>query len=258
MTDWLLIILNPHRMPGIPQTEAHMFQIFVVVACDYLWFTRNKSHHDGLIPNALVISATINKTVLEHHSAWTTKLVKTPDVWKRPSPSYFKINYDTVIRDSFSTQAAVCNNSTGSIIKCSSLISSPYIAIYGETLATLLAANLAISLKLPSFILEGDSLNVILTLQQSAITQDWRLASTISHIHSIIPPTASWKASRVNRRENFCAHHVANWTTTRLHSNCIPILSPLSSFFLHVMKKTPPPPLFPSFDSYTRLQLVGR
>jgi hypothetical protein len=85
-----------------------MFQIFAAVACDYLWFTRNKAHHDGLIPNALIISVTINKTVMEHHSAWTTMLVKTFAVWKRPSPAYFKINYDTTIRNSFSAQAAVC------------------------------------------------------------------------------------------------------------------------------------------------------
>jgi len=66
MTYWLLIILNPHRLIGIPHAEAHMFQIFAVVACDYLWFTKNKAHHEGLIPNDLVISSTINKTILEH------------------------------------------------------------------------------------------------------------------------------------------------------------------------------------------------
>jgi hypothetical protein len=68
MTYWLLIILNPHRLLGISQAEAHMFQIFAAVTCDYLWFIRNKAHHEDLILNALVISSTINKTVLEHQS----------------------------------------------------------------------------------------------------------------------------------------------------------------------------------------------
>jgi hypothetical protein len=62
ITNWLLIILNPHRMIGIPQAEIHLFQIFAAIACDYLWFIKNKAHHDGLIPNALVISSTINRT----------------------------------------------------------------------------------------------------------------------------------------------------------------------------------------------------
>jgi hypothetical protein len=86
---------------GIPQAETHLFQIFAVVTCDYLWFISDKAHHDGLIPNALVILFTINKTVLEHHSTWKTKLAISCEVWQYPSPPFFKINYDTIIRDTF-------------------------------------------------------------------------------------------------------------------------------------------------------------
>lgn len=70
----------------------HVTMEFVVVpvACDYLWFTRNKAHHDGIILNALIISATINKTTLEHYSARTTKYDKTLEVWKSPSSSLFQ------------------------------------------------------------------------------------------------------------------------------------------------------------------------
>jgi hypothetical protein len=66
MTYQLLIILNPHCLLGIPRAEAHMFQIFVAVAvaCDYLWFISNKAHHEGHTLNAIVISSTINKTIL--------------------------------------------------------------------------------------------------------------------------------------------------------------------------------------------------
>jgi hypothetical protein len=117
----------------------------------YLWFLRNKAHHDDLIPNALIISSTINKTVLEHQFAWKTKLAPIPDVWRSPSPPYLKINYDTTIRDTFSTQSAICRDSTGSIIRCISLISSPCSAIYGEALAALLATRLVVSMGLPFF-----------------------------------------------------------------------------------------------------------
>jgi hypothetical protein len=84
-------------MLGVPLVETHRFQIFVVGACYYLWFTRSKAHHYGIISNALSISTSINKTALEHYSAWTTKYDKTPVIWKSPSPPYFKINYDTAI-----------------------------------------------------------------------------------------------------------------------------------------------------------------
>jgi hypothetical protein len=82
IADWLLIILNPATI-GISQTDSHMFQIFAAVACDQLWFLRNKAHHDNPVPNALVISSTINKLVLEHHLAWSSTLIRNPEVWKK-------------------------------------------------------------------------------------------------------------------------------------------------------------------------------
>jgi hypothetical protein len=163
------------------------------------------------VPNALAISATINKLVLEHFSAWSSKLLRSPKVWMRPNFPFFKINYDTAIRPSFSAQGAVIRNSSGVVIHCSSFISSPCSALIGEARAALLVAQLALSLRISSFILERDSLTVILVLQNPSITQDWRIASTISHIYSIIPPTSSWSASHVNRSANFCSHHVASW-----------------------------------------------
>lgn len=112
-------------MLGVLLAETHWFQIFAAVACDYLWFTRNKAHRDGIILNALIISTTINKTALEHYSMWKIKYDKTLEVLKSHSPPYFKINYDTAIRTTFCAQAAVCKDYTNSIIKCTSLISSP-------------------------------------------------------------------------------------------------------------------------------------
>jgi hypothetical protein len=45
MTDWFSIILNPARI-GIPLEDFHKFQIFAMVACDHIWFSRNKAHHE--------------------------------------------------------------------------------------------------------------------------------------------------------------------------------------------------------------------
>jgi hypothetical protein len=156
MTDWLLIILNP-AVIGIPQTTTHMFQIFATVACDQLWFSRNRAYHDKLVPNALTISTTIKKLVLKHHAAWSIALKRNPEVWQKPCPPFYKVNYDTAIRPSFSAQAAVVKSFFESIIGCSSLISPPCSTLYGEVRAALLAAQLVTFLNIPSFILEGDS-----------------------------------------------------------------------------------------------------
>jgi len=226
MTDWLLIILNPATI-GIPQTATHMFQIFAAVACEQLWFSSNKAHHDKIVPNAITISATINKLVLEHHFAWSISLIRTPEIWQKPRSPFYKVNYDTAIRPTFSAQAAVIRSFFGSVIGFSSLISPPCSALYGEARAALLTARLATSLHITSFILEGDSLTVSMALKNPTITQDWRIASIISHIWSIIPSSTSWSASHINRSANFCAHHVASWAATRLHSGYILISSPL-------------------------------
>jgi len=75
-----------------------------------------------------------------NHSTWKVKLAISCEVWQSPSPPFFKINYDSAIRDTFSAQVAVCRDSRGSIIKCLFLISSPCSPIYGEALTALLAA----------------------------------------------------------------------------------------------------------------------
>lgn len=124
------------------------------------------------IPDVVVISTTINKLAQEYFLAWIHKNKSSFEVWTCPQPPYYKINYDTAIRSSFSAQAAVCRNSSDTIIGCQSLIRPPYSVIFGEATATLLAVRLAISLWLSSFILEGDSLNVTLALQHLDLTTD--------------------------------------------------------------------------------------
>jgi hypothetical protein len=96
MTVWLSIILNPTRI-GIPAEDTHLFQIFAVVACDHIWFSKNNAYHENLVPNALTISAHINSLVLEHSLAWKTSLSRSPEVWKRLCSHFIKINYETAI-----------------------------------------------------------------------------------------------------------------------------------------------------------------
>jgi hypothetical protein len=59
MSDWLNIILHP-EMIGFPLVDTHLFQIFAMVACGKIWFSRNKAFHEGLISNALSVSSTVN------------------------------------------------------------------------------------------------------------------------------------------------------------------------------------------------------
>jgi hypothetical protein len=139
------------------------------------------------------------------------------------------INFDTAIRDSFSAQAAVCRNSEGRIFHMASQISSPCNPNYGEALAAKLAVSLATSLHLDHFILRHPN-----------VSQDWRISSLILKMIGSISASSSWKATKISRSANFCAHYVAHWAATRSFSGSIPTYpSPLPSIPI-VSGKDPP------------------
>jgi hypothetical protein len=150
------------------------------------------------------------------------------------------INFDAAIWDSFLAQATVCRNSEGRILHMASQISSPCNPNYGEALAAKLAVSLATSLHLDHFILEGDSQVVISTLRHPNVSQDWRISSLILKMIGSISASSSWKATKISRSANFCAHYVAHWAATRSFSGSIPTYSsPLPSIPI-VSGKDPP------------------
>jgi hypothetical protein len=95
----------------------------------------------------------------------------------------------------------------------------------GEAIAARLAFQLASSLNLNRVIIEGDSQIVISGLSNPVITQDWRIHSLIINIIDSIPTGLLWKARKINRSANFCAHSVAHWAAARSFSGSIPTLS---------------------------------
>jgi hypothetical protein len=204
LSVWLNIVLHPSTI-GIPFEDTHLFQIFAMVACDNIWRSRNKAHHDGWIPNALSLSVAINKTSRIHFSAWANKIAPVLQVWTRPDPLCFKIIYDTAIRNTISAQAAVCRDSSRTIIHTFINISPPCTPLYGEASAALLAAQLCLFLRLFHVTFEGDSLTVNLAINNPTITIDWRISSIISDFSATIPSSTSWLASNINRSANFCA-----------------------------------------------------
>jgi hypothetical protein len=164
MLDWITVIISPGVTLKIPK-DHHRFQIFALVACDFLWPSRNKAYHENLSFDALLLSRKIIKVSLEHMAAWKNLSIPIEEKWMPPPPQWFKINFDTAIQDYFSTQAAVCQDHLGHIIKMDTKISSQCLPNMGEALAANLAVSLAISLNMQRFILEGDSQIIILALQ---------------------------------------------------------------------------------------------
>ena len=245
LLDWIKGILSPYSFFGIPLADSHHFQIFAAVFCDLMWFYRNQAVHNGILPEVSKLAAHINRVSLEHLAAWSSKLSPSRELWSPPPPATYKINFDTATRDDFSSQAAVCRNSNRKIIKILAQIRPACSPAYGEALAALLAASLAVSLNLDPFVLEGDSATVITALQDPSFILDWQLDHLICNIFTLIPVSSTWKARKVNRSANFCAHYVANRAAVGFVSNGIPSLSspPLS---IPICSGKDPPPSLPS------------
>jgi hypothetical protein len=240
MLDWIKVLISPGLNLNIPKEDHHRFQIFASVTCDTLWFSRNKAYHENLSFDALQLSRKILKVSQEHMVAWKSISQQIEEKWIPPPPQWFKINFDTAIRDTFSTQAAVCRNHLGHIIKIHTKTNSPCQPNEGEALAANLAVSLANSLNIQSFILEGDSQIVILALQHPDISQDWRISSVIHNTIDSIPADSSWSARKVNRSANFCAHYVAHWAAARVIAGSIPTYPPPIPSIRIVSGKDPP------------------
>jgi hypothetical protein len=112
-----------------------LFQIFAVVLCDLLWFARNKTAHEGTIPDISSLASSIRKTSLNHAAAWNSPSPLVKEFWSPPPEGTFKVNFDTAIQETFSVQAAVCRDSSGKIVKAISQTNPPCDPTYGEALA---------------------------------------------------------------------------------------------------------------------------
>jgi hypothetical protein len=62
---------------------------------------------------------------MEHYAAWSSKQKPAKKTWSKPPPECYKVNFDAISSEDFSTQAAVCRNSNGIIIQMISQFHPP-------------------------------------------------------------------------------------------------------------------------------------
>jgi hypothetical protein len=143
----------------------------VAVACDILWYYRNKAFHDGISFDALSVLKHINKISLKHFQACHPSSQIQEEKWTPPI-QWVKINFNMTTWDSLSAQAAVCHDEKGLIIHATSQISNSCSPNEGEAMAASQAISLAICLHLDHFIIEGDSVVVVHALQNLKFVRD--------------------------------------------------------------------------------------
>ena len=129
--------------------------------CDMLWLSRNQAVHKGVILELLKLAETIRRVSSKHLAAWNQKLHPKTATWTKPPQDWSKVSFHAIIRNSFSTQATMCRNHKGEISQIVTQVRPPCSQDYGEALAAKLTADLASSLQLEKFILEGES-NIVI------------------------------------------------------------------------------------------------
>ena len=148
MLEWIKLIISLGSYLVIPLVDHHNFQVFAFMACDILWFYRNKAFHDGVSFDACSVFTHINKIFLEHFQARHSLSPVLVEKWIPPPLSWVKINFDIAIQDSFSAQAVVCHNSEGQIIHMIFQVSPSCSPNVGEALTTQLVISLVATLVL--------------------------------------------------------------------------------------------------------------
>jgi hypothetical protein len=240
LPDWIKGIITPHNSFSIPAADSHKFQIFAAVFCDMIWFSRNQAIHKGILPDALKLAANIKRVTMEHFAVWSSKQKPDKKTCSKPPSDCYKINYDAVSSEVFSTQVAVCRNSKGKIIRILTQFRPPCSSTYDAALAAHLAALLAHSLKLSNFILEGVSHEVTDALMSPALNSNAPFYHVIQETITSFPPFSLWEAKYISRSQNFCALYVAYRAAARVLPGCIPSLNCPSSSIPICSGKDPP------------------
>jgi hypothetical protein len=195
-----------------------------------IWFFRNQAIHKRILPDALKLAKNIKRVTMEHFAAWSSKQKLDKKTWSKPPPDCYKINYDAVSSEDFSTHAAVCRNSKGKIIRMLTQFRPPCSSTYDAALAAHLAALLAYSMKLNNFISEGVSHEITDALMSPALNTNAPFYHVIQETITSFPPSSLWEAKYISRSQNFCALYVAYRAAARVLPGCIPSLnSPPSS-----------------------------
>ena len=125
---------------------------------------------------------------MEHYAAWSSKNKPHKLNWSKPPLECYKVNFDAISCEDFSTQSAVCRNCNGVITKMLSQFRPPCSTIYGAALAAQLAGILVSSLQLNNFILEGVSNVIMSTLMSPTHSMDGQIEHIVKKTISNFPP----------------------------------------------------------------------
>ena len=138
---------------------------------------------------------------------------------------WHKVNFDIAIRHSNAFYASVCRDHIGCVTHAWIDKSPPTDPLWAEVKAALHAIKSTLSIGLNHIIFEGDALNIMSPIENSAIAPHWSIAFIISDINLAFLDLNFYVFSHVIRESNYMAHALAYWTP---FCKSVEALSPLS------------------------------
>ncbi|KAF5469211.1 hypothetical protein F2P56_013300, partial [Juglans regia] len=223
--NWINIILNPSDKLQISVSEVHNFQLFSTLAMDTLWFIRNQTIHN--VANH-TIHYFITKTMelyKEHAKAWEMKSTETHHNWRPPeSEDTFSITFDVAVRNNSSTSLAVCRNHQGIfqfIVAQNNRYVDPNL---GEATAAFIGVQEAYTRQIAKIVLQGDSLNTIRSINNPHQAINWETEGVARDTRFLLQDFQEWKAVKIHRSQNRCAHSIAQWAHSNLEFGNIPLI----------------------------------
>ena len=97
--DWVKIILYLKTNLGLDDESAEEFQLYSLLMCDQIWYSRNKARVEGSKSNPIELARQIRRVFEKHKQAWS-KLPRRPpkiNIWQSPPNSRVKLNFDAAI-----------------------------------------------------------------------------------------------------------------------------------------------------------------
>ncbi|KAE7996355.1 hypothetical protein FH972_001086 [Carpinus fangiana] len=163
ITEWTVTILNPNKVLNVPRVGSGKFQPHAAITLDHIWFVRNQLVHNEVQPLIPQFIQKISSTIRAHTLAWED--ATSHSLWSLPLLGSFKANFDVAVRADLAVVTVVISEHADDIIYAATKRIFTQDAAVGEALAALLATHAASLYGVYNLILEGDAINIILTIQ---------------------------------------------------------------------------------------------
>ncbi|KAK9282739.1 hypothetical protein L1049_010959 [Liquidambar formosana] len=166
--------------------------------------TRNKVLHEEMDIDPRCILAHIDKVANEHLASFVAPSRSIAQrVWISPPSHWLKLNFDVVLRPTFSVPSVVVRDSSGCFIFAWTKKEGPLHPGVVEAKASCFALSEALKHGLSDIVLEGDASSVLNPLSNWSLAPHWELEAYILEARAMLGLWQIWLVNHVPRWNSY-------------------------------------------------------